>query len=433
MVDYFSPDFLNGFVVRTESGFGLVFNKNTREIFEIDEITADILSSLPYSSWQEIYTKYSKDYALDISTLKNRVRAVFAKINNHQATSSDIVKNKKNLFKKYPRLNAPLVMDWNFSKRCNLRCEHCCSEADASYSFPDIKTLKSYINQFSELKIFQVGLLGGEPFLYPQLKDLVQAIVDSNITICSITTNGTCLNADILNFLKDKVTDIHVSLDGHTAHLHDKFRRVPGTFQRAVNGIRLIREHGIPVMISHTINKYNYRHLADMLEFCNSLDISSFEAGGIMPTKVALENDHTIFPPELNKQLSDVLASYKEKVNYEIVNINNWEFIYEPRKKSLPKGALVCGAGNESLAIEDDGSVYPCVFAEQPEFLIGNLNNESLGEMLQRRDTPFDHIEKLSPSCRNCKYYGVECSAGCRMLSYMVTGDFYEKDPSCPL
>jgi MoaA/NifB/PqqE/SkfB family radical SAM enzyme len=111
-----------------------------------------------------------------------------------------------------------------------------------------------------ELKVNNVHIQGVEPLLYKNI-DLLLCKIYKGRGI-SITTNGWFLQNHIEDISK-YCSSISVSLDGASAELHDKIRGVPGSFNRALEGIKLLRNTNkkIKIRISFAINPDNYMNI----------------------------------------------------------------------------------------------------------------------------------------------------------------------------
>ena len=72
----------------------------------------------------------------------------------------------------------------------------------------------------------------------------------------------------------------------------------------------------------------------------------------------------------------------------------------------------VCGLQN---VVEADGSVYPCDFYVLDGYSIGNLNEDSFGEIYEKRAASgfVERSQNQSGQCKDCRYYSV-CRGGCR-------------------
>jgi MoaA/NifB/PqqE/SkfB family radical SAM enzyme len=102
---------------------------------------------------------------------------------------------------------------WYPSFRCNKHCPYC---YEREYSPMEEKSGSEWIDQFLKLGTqwvdFYIEVSGGEPFLYPALKQVIQGI--SHAMSVSITTNLTF--PEELKALKDSLTTVTVSYHPHS-------------------------------------------------------------------------------------------------------------------------------------------------------------------------------------------------------------------------
>ena len=87
---------------------------------------------------------------------------------------------------------------------------------------------------------------GGEPLTRPDLTDLIRHAVRRGMRAV-ISTNGTLITKDKAAELKDLgLSYVGISLDG-MKELHDRFRGVSGTFEKALTGVDNCMEAGLKV------------------------------------------------------------------------------------------------------------------------------------------------------------------------------------------
>ena len=126
------------------------------------------------------------------------------------------LRNKKMLVDNHGR---PLnYMRLAVTDRCNLRCFYCMPEEGIKYlpqkellTFDEILRIVSLT---ARMGISKIRLTGGEPFVRPDLMDLIRAIVKLNgVHELHITTNG-ILTAQHIGELKDLgIKSVNLSLD----------------------------------------------------------------------------------------------------------------------------------------------------------------------------------------------------------------------------
>ncbi len=172
--------------------------------------------------------------------------------------------------------------------RCNLKCSMCFEKLRELHPEMAVTDWMSIINQ---IKKFQprIHLSGGEPFVYPGIKDLIDYIKKNHLFL-TITTNGTSLSEYAEEITQWKVNRIHISIDG-PREVHDSIRGVKGTFDRIMEGLtqiqKLRKHHTLPVIrINSMINfanpdvmqemiKIGYTHNVESIQFLHPLFVDA--------------------------------------------------------------------------------------------------------------------------------------------------------------
>ena len=72
-------------------------------------------------------------------------------------------------------------------------------------------------------------------------------------------------------------------MDSHIPEIHDKFRGVEGSFDRAVQAIKLCKKNNIKVSIMSTLSTINREHINELIDFAVSLDVDGFGMERFVP------------------------------------------------------------------------------------------------------------------------------------------------------
>jgi uncharacterized protein len=237
-------------------------------------------------------------------------------------------------------------------------------------------------------------------------------------------TNATQLDADWCQFFKDNEFLVGVSLDG-PRELHDAYRRDKGgrpTFDRVMAGLDLLKQHGVEFNILATVNRANagsplevYRFLRDkvgaqFLQFIPIVDRENATGNqeGFQVRK------HSVTGKQYGEFLIAVFDEWvrrdvgKTYVQIFDVALQAWVgqrpglCIFEP----------TCGQG---LAVEHTGDVYACDHFVEPGFLLGNIHETSLENLVvDPRQIAFgqEKLRTLPKYCLECKVRFL-CNGGC--------------------
>ncbi len=141
---------------------------------------------------------------------------------------------------------------------CNLECRHCfisCSPHNHSFGFLDLEAVRRVLDESVSLGVKEYYFTGGEPFLNPDMVPILELTL--RYGPATVLTNGTVLKEDWLRRLNQAEVaspyslEFRVSIDGYTAADNDPVRG-PGTFDRALRGVRQLVAHGFLPIITVT-------------------------------------------------------------------------------------------------------------------------------------------------------------------------------------
>ena len=167
-----------------------------------------------------------------------------------------------------------LWMYTNFD--CNLACDYCCvrSSPRAARRALGADRVRQLVAEAVEAGVSELILTGGEPFLLPDIDELVAVCTAALPT--TLLTNGMLLHGRRLERLRrmDRTRlALQISLDSATPELHDRHRGA-GSWQRAVAGIQTARAEGFRVRVAATLPADQAAELTGFHHFLDSIGIA---------------------------------------------------------------------------------------------------------------------------------------------------------------
>ena len=139
--------------------------------------------------------------------------------------------------------------------RCNIACSHCFNSSGPRETAFDPMTwdaVSEAIGGAAARGVREIYFTGGEPFLHPQLLDMVACAL--TVAPTTVLTNGMLISDRIADMLAALATEarysleVRVSLDGYTEEMNDAIRG-PGVFRLALTGaVRLARRNLLPLI-----------------------------------------------------------------------------------------------------------------------------------------------------------------------------------------
>ena len=249
------------------------------------------------------------------------------------------------------------------TNNCNLRCIYCYREGDGKKDM-EFKTAKNAIDYILKRdNRLKIQFTGGEPLLNFKLIERVvdycrDEYPDKNISY-AIQTNGTLLEEEIIEKIKELGLKVGVSLD--TIDPNDTTLRPyrdgkPSTLD-TLRGIYLLREKGVPFGITTVVTSKNLPHLKDLVYYLASIGVRSISFDLLKPKR---EEHLTLLPDE--EEFRRVLEEIRDLPIY-VKNL---------RRNSKDKYCYL--NSGDLLFVNEVGDIYPCPTLEG-YFHRGNINS----------------------------------------------------------
>jgi MoaA/NifB/PqqE/SkfB family radical SAM enzyme len=246
----------------------------------------------------------------------------------------------------------PLFVNIEPTHRCNLDCDYCDKTGPRA---PQMTTAQAVnlIEELADAGTVSVCFDGGDPLVHPGIGEMVRAARRRGLAV-SISTNGILVPRRIeeikeANFVK-------ISVDGPAA-IHDSARG-EGSYEKALIGARVAKEHGITVAIRMTIAEHNVRMHRHVLAVAQQLGVLALfqPAIGSLFDASKHEAAHSPHVAAYRDTIDDLIALKLAgaPVATELVALRHL------RRWPDPVPMPFCGGGRVMAAVGPEGGVYPC-------------------------------------------------------------------------
>lgn len=321
---------------------------------------------------------------------------------------------------------------------CNLACAHCLvsSSPKGDPGLPT-STWRRLIEEVAALGVDRCYITGGEPFVRPDLPELIRLITDTRGIELILLTNATLFAGPrkaLLDGLDRAKVKFQVSLDGSTAAINDPIRG-KGSFAAAVAGLRELTRRGFDVTLTTVATGANLSDLPNLVRLAASTSVRSQHLMWMHRRGRVTEEQNEWFPT--TEQLSQAVRAVKAEADRQGIILDN-AASFELRANA-PAGMKfdLGNAGWQSLCIYADGQVYPsAAFANHKPLWCGDATNGMTLEQIWRNSPVLQQIREASiirkrqASDDPLRYL---TGGGDVEHSYFFSGDFVGDDPYYPL
>lgn len=335
--------------------------------------------------------------------------------------------------------------------RCNLACKYCYYTEKAKLYPNDPRhvmsdeLLERFVKQYIEMQTQPCVLFnwhGGETLMRPiafyrRAIELQQKYAGGRHIDNAIQTNATLITPEWAAFFKAHEFLVGVSIDG-PQEFHDEYRRTRSgrpTFRQVMKGIELLNRYGVAWNALAVVNDFNADHPLDFYRFFKDIDCRFIQFTPVverlrrhadgrrlaapLDSATAEVADFSVAPDQWGEFLCTLFDEWvRNDVGTYFVQL--FDAVLACWVGQVPGLCTLAETCGHAGALEFNGDVYACDHFVFPEYRLGNLQRQTLAEMMYgEAEMKFGAAKRdeLTRQCRECEWL-FACHGECPRLRF---------------
>lgn len=306
----------------------------------------------------------------------------------------------------------PLNIHYELTSQCNMNCIHCYVVKREENEELEYEEVKDLLDQLAEAGGLYLDLTGGEVLTRKDFFKIAEHARKKHFVL-TILTNGTLITKSVADRIAGLYPlTVEISLYGATSEVHDSITRVPGSFKKTLEGIELLKQNKVAVVLKTMLMKPNYSELEKICHLGKKLGV----------------HDHTF----------DVHISPMENGSFEPLKYQlDEESLYQYFKGDIPEETEfseerpveevlqteICSPATIGCAVSSCGDIYPCPVLYTP---LGNIREKSFKEIWYSDSPVLSEVLSTKnfldlPECKGCSLV-TQCRR-CHGQAHLFTGN----------
>jgi uncharacterized protein len=317
---------------------------------------------------------------------------------------------------------------------CNLACHYCFYlEKQSLFPMSSFRmtddVLEEYTRQYIEgqpvgTPEVNFAWQGGEPTLmgvdfFRRALEFQRTYARPGLRILnSIQTNGTLLDDEWGEFLKENGFLVGISIDG-PEEIHDAFRPTRGgrgSFRQVMRGLEILKAHAVSFNTLTCVQSRNADRPVQIYDFLRRLGSSFLQFIPIVePDGAGGVTDRTVRPEPYGRFLCAIFDEWRCRNHVGRIFVRDFD-VTLALTMGLPSPlcvhAVTCG---RAVALEHNGDLFSCDHFVTPDRRLGNVMQSTAGSLVDsqaQNDFGADKRDRLPRHCRECEFLHL-CNGGC--------------------
>lgn len=339
------------------------------------------------------------------------------------------------------------TIHWSVTGRCNYKCKHCyMSAGDAKYGELSHADVMKIVDDMGKCGVLRCTLTGGEALVRSDFWDIVDGLLEREIVITQIYSNGFLVNDKFLDELEKRgiYPEINMSFDG--TGYHDWLRGIPGAEKAVRKAFLLCKERGFPTGAEMCLWKDNAKSFRESINDlakmgCQGVkvnpisDTGAWKDGGYGENQSLTEDEvFNIYYQYIDDFYRDLPPMVIHLGGFFYADGNNPDDYILPSVHLYenPMRASLCVHARNTMYISAEGRAETCMgmasMSDEFQSKYPLVQEIGLKECLtdsaymQLIDTRAEEVLANNSKCRDCKYKTV-CLGGCRASAMMYHRD----------
>jgi radical SAM protein with 4Fe4S-binding SPASM domain len=264
----------------------------------------------------------------------------------------------------------PQQVSIEVTRRCPLECQHCYNNlamGDQDARSREMSTEEHFgmLDELVEMGCFWLLYTGGEIFARKDFLEIYTYAKQKGFLI-TLFTNGTLINEKIADYLVEwPPFAIEITLYGRTKETYEALTQIPGSYEKCLRGIELLRERHLPLKLKTVATSVNKHEISAMRRFAEEELGVEFKCDGQINPRIDCSQSPLavrLTPEEvvaLDLHAPKGISEYRRLVKHDFDN---------PPSLAQIDTTYFCGGGMNSFAVNAYGEMGICVISQQETF-----------------------------------------------------------------
>jgi radical SAM protein with 4Fe4S-binding SPASM domain len=296
------------------------------------------------------------------------------------------------LHEKQAGKRVPMQVSIEVTRRCPLECQHCYNNlpmGDQEARKREMTTEEHFkmLDELVEMGCFWLLYTGGEIFARKDFLEIYTYAKKKGFLI-TLFTNGTMITEKIADYLLEwPPFAIEITLYGRTRETYEALTMIPGSYDRCLRGIKLLKERNLPLKLKTVATSINKHEIMEMQRFAEGELGVEFKIDGQINPRIDCSQSPLavrLTPEEvvaLDMSVPKNVSEYRRLAKRDSEN---------PPNLGRSDSVYFCGGGVNSCAINPYGEMGICVISQMETFDVRRSGveevwNKSLKEMRERK------------------------------------------------
>ncbi len=269
-----------------------------------------------------------------------------------------------------PNHRIALEVTLEMTHRCPLECQHCYNNlpmGDLAARNRELSKEEYFrlLDEISDMGCFWLLFTGGEIFARKDFLEIYTYAKKKGLLV-TLFTNGNLINEKIADYLLEwPPFAIEITLYGRTKETYEALTQIPGSYERCMRGIHLLRSRGLPLKLKTVATTVNKHEVLSMRSFVRDELGLEFKFDSLMNPRIDCSRSPLgvrLSPEEvvaLDLHTPETAADYRRLAE---------QGIHSDPPAQKQGTVYVCGGGKNSFAIDPYGDMSICVLSHREKY-----------------------------------------------------------------
>jgi radical SAM protein with 4Fe4S-binding SPASM domain len=288
---------------------------------------------------------------------------------------------------------APMQVSIEVTRRCPLECQHCYNNlpmGDQDARSREMTTVEHFkmLDELVEMGCFWLLYTGGEIFARKDFLEIYTYAKQKGFLI-TLFTNGTLINDKIADYLVEwPPFAIEITLYGRTRETYEALTMVPGSYDRCLRGIMLLKERGLPLKLKTVATSINKHEVVAMRQFAEEELGVEFKFDAQINPRIDCSQSPLAVRLTPEEAVALDMSSPRGVADYRRLAQKDSQAPRDSKNDTV----YICGGGINSFAVNAYGEMGICVISQQDTFRVQEIGlrrvwEESLLQLRSRKRT----------------------------------------------